>query len=131
MQDPDDHTDSEIVFALVSPVGTDTEGILTLLERKLHEYDYEYIRIKLSDYLKTAQDLDSKFVEDTEFERINSLMNRGNELRENYETTNILSAVAIMKILDYRHKKNSIDQIEGNSTEDKKQKIRRHKSLKR
>jgi deoxycytidylate deaminase len=83
--------DSEIVFGIVATVGTDTNEVARLLTERLKLFDYTTEEIKLS------RDILEKFVDvkhASSFDRINALMDKGNELRESTNDYAILAKAA-------------------------------------
>jgi deoxycytidylate deaminase len=75
--------DPELIFAFVAPVGTPLQHLSRVLEEALGRFQYESESIRLSDFLESfALPTPHPGPKDGEYVRIESLMSRGNELRQ-------------------------------------------------
>jgi len=71
--------DSELVIGLVAPVGTDLATITTILSDRLKTFSYQTTEIKISSEIIAKL---RRIPTEPYFDRINSLMTEGNNLRE-------------------------------------------------
>lgn len=98
------HT-AELVIALCGPIGTPLHDVADTL-KELLEIDYKYdlvSKIRLSDLIREhANKARQNIPEHSEFEKINALIDRGNELRRQHGRS-ILAELAIAKISAERH----------------------------
>ncbi len=101
--------DSEIVFGFVSPVGTDAIKVIESLTNHLTEVRYNFEVIKLSKFLEKIKGLDNAFSDSNEFERIDSLMTRGDELRSKLQQGDALVSASVIAIQKFRSEKNDDD----------------------
>ena len=99
--------DSEIFFGLVNPVGTDDARIIESVKKNLVDVGYNSEVIQLSKFLENIKGLDNPFVDSDEFERINSLMTRGNELRGISKQGDALVSASVLDIKKFRSEKNT------------------------
>ena len=76
--------DSEIIIGIVSAVGTETSRVITPLKDRLNQFGYASEEIKVSSLLTGKSD-------GGEYQRIKSLMNEGDKLRENTKNNAILA----------------------------------------
>lgn len=104
---PTDNQDAEIVFGLVSPVGTDAKRVIDSLTKNLKDTRYDSEIIQLSKFLEKIKGLTKPFSNTDEYERIDSLMTRGNELRSRLEQGNSLVSASVIAIQKFRSTKNS------------------------
>lgn len=75
--------DPELIFAFVAPVGTPLQHLSRLLEISLTKFEYDADSVRLSDFLEGfALPTPHPVSKDGEYVRIDSLMSRGNELRQ-------------------------------------------------
>ena len=70
----------ELVFGLIGPLGTDLDGVCDMLAESLDRVRYGSERIVLSDGLLEVRGLETPTGGDSEYDRIASCMDRGNEL---------------------------------------------------
>lgn len=101
--DPDFSNNPEIFIGLVSPVGTDLQGVIKSLADSFKEFGYETKHVKITDMFgdiadKVNYSLIKKFKKK---DRIKEYIYFGNELRRNYGN-DILSKLAISSIIDWR-----------------------------
>ena len=75
--------DQELFFGIISPVGALKKEVKNSLKTKLKNFNYDVEEIKISDLLKSLDGLTTVVQENNESLRINSLMDRGNEVRKN------------------------------------------------
>ncbi|MDE1818981.1 MAG: hypothetical protein KGI19_10320 [Thaumarchaeota archaeon] len=106
MSESNSYPDAEIFFGLVSPVGTDDERVIKTLTDTLDTVRYSHTIIKLSDSLKQINGLSIQISETNEYDRINTLMSKGNELRNTLEDGGALASASIFQIQNYRRMKN-------------------------
>jgi len=104
-----DSKDSEIVIGLVGPTGADIKGITALLKTFLeHPLEYDVEVIKITDLLQADEQLRSyvkPYNERDYNEKINALMQAGNDLRQATQRTDILALLAINHINEPREQK--------------------------
>lgn len=94
----------ELVIALCAPIGSPTHEVAEALEKKISKFNYSCTRISLSDLIKEhAKKIDHEINTDSEYNRILSLINAGNELRKR-TTSSVLAQLAIRKIRIEREK---------------------------
>jgi hypothetical protein len=96
---------SELVFAVVSPVGIDNRRLKAALEKALDFYSYKINPIRLTDFLKTLPDgyLTKKIDTSSEYARINTSMDAGNEVRRKMQSGSALARYAALVIHQSRH----------------------------
>jgi cytidine deaminase len=100
---------TELVIALVVPLGTDVDMILTELSTELNEYEYETSPHRLSDYLVDLvgpPDLKERKFD----ERLDTAMTSGDTLRRRWKRGDALALCAISDITATRAQK-AADQI--------------------
>src|SRR6266700_1457919 len=97
----------EIVFGLVGTIGTDLEFVATALKDALATVNYECGTIKLS---KLMHELKvppwSNLLETPEYDRYDTHMRGGNELRKSLERGDALALLAVGAIREARQQKN-------------------------
>lgn len=98
-----DNKDSELVFALVAPVGTNLKYIEDALCDVLKEFDYTVAsRIHVSEFLKNLELFRAgqkiQLYDKPENERIESRMDAGNVLRKETGLGDVLALLATQKI---------------------------------
>lgn len=93
---------NELVFGLISPLGTDTNLFQTHLENILREYNYELEPIKISSILEFSIESKSLSLSKDEFERKIQLIDEGDFLRDTFGL-DILASLAISNISWIRH----------------------------
>jgi hypothetical protein len=76
-----EYSASELVFGLVYAVGTDYRGGVDCLSGQIRRFGYAPVEIRLSDYLAAITPTTWK----SEQERIDGLMDLGNEVRKRSE----------------------------------------------
>ena len=93
----------ELIFGFVAPVGTPLPHLATILISELQVFGYQAEEIHLSNFL-THFNLPTNEASHaaSEFERINTLMTRGNELRESLGGGEALSLLAAIDIQSKR-----------------------------
>lgn len=92
----------ELFFGLVSPVGTDDQRVIAALNTVLDSVKYTHKDIRLSDFLKKIEGLSTETVETDVFQRIDTLMSRGDELRTSLQDGSSLASASIIGIQDFR-----------------------------
>jgi deoxycytidylate deaminase len=92
--------DPELVFAIVSPVGTDIQGFQALFTDLVERYGYAVNALRLSEIAKFhyTERVGSPLDESSEYARINSLMTAGNTLRRLSNRGDVLALHAIAAI---------------------------------
>ncbi len=94
----------EIVFGLVAAVGTPLNGVCKILEEEMEARQYTLETIRLSRFLREKYlcfktPIHKDINEDlNEYERLNILMDRGNELRSSTSSNEILALLASAEI---------------------------------
>ncbi len=99
------YKDSELVFGVVAAVGTDLDAFESLLSDLLIRFGYKTATTRLSAFLDRAasvQALETTLDSSSEFARIKSHMDAGNELRERYDQGDVLALLAVSDILRRR-----------------------------
>ncbi len=93
----------ELVFGLVGALGSPMNKVVELLSSKLQEVSYHAREIHLSRFLE-AYTLSTPVpkADDTEFDKRNALMSRGNELRKLFGRGDALAMHAAAEIHDQR-----------------------------
>ena len=97
---------SKIVIGLVAPLGTPLNYIYTIIENQLKNYEYESSKVRLSDFLE-GFDLKTPHpkASDSDYIRIRSLMDRGDQLRSLLGGNEALSLLAAAEINSQRPEK--------------------------
>ena len=88
---------SEIVFGLVGPLGVDLDQICNILDKSLDMVGYGSEKIVISDLFTEIIGLENPERNDSKYDRIESRMNRGDELR-NRMGGNSAAVLAVKKI---------------------------------
>lgn len=97
--------DSEIVIALICPLGTDIEMVLNELSTELNEYAYTSSVHRLSEYLVELGDHDFS---DLPFdERLDAAMSAGDQLRARWDRGDALGLCAISDIVATRREEST------------------------
>lgn len=94
----------ELVVAVVAPVGTETEKVWRSIRAILDSYGYAHHLLKLSwffDEERTASYLDFTIQKGSEYDRLSTSMNAGDELRKK---TSLKEAMALVAC-SYIHQK--------------------------
>jgi len=97
--------DTELVFALVYPVGTNGAEVLTTLQDRIKRFGYDPILLHLSDYLldlKMKLKLRGRLSASSEYERIKTRMDLGNAARNKIKRGDFLALIAASQILRKR-----------------------------
>jgi hypothetical protein len=71
----------ELIIGLVAPVGVDISSVNDQLKDYITQCGYDFNKIRLSDFIRTVSGLETQIRDGTEYERIDSLMTAGNEVR--------------------------------------------------
>jgi len=109
----------EIVIGIVGPIGVDRQKVTNTINAELKEYGYQSITIKLSELMQSLPEIQSLTEFADEFDRIDSLMNIGNDLRAKAEMGDALALLAILKIQEEREKLNIADGKQPDSAREK------------
>lgn len=100
------HRQSELVFGLVAPVGTDLARMETFLEEGLSRFGYSPNFIKVTELLKRF-DL-SRFgltlADSPEFNRVHTRIKAGNEVRRRSQHKDIFALYAAQQVSNTRNK---------------------------
>ena len=107
--------DSELILGLVGAVGTELKLIANMIEERLQAYRYNADVIKVSSHVIDAL-LPETDAEQTEFERISSYMNRGNECRKRAGEHGVLA----LGVAQYIFSKRTIDGVHGPAPDKRK-----------
>jgi deoxycytidylate deaminase len=94
---------AELVFGLVYGVGTDCEGVVSVLADYLKQYSYTPHEFRISKYLRSLN-LGIEFDDTSPVNLMHALMNAGNEARARAKSDEILGLGTINEILDRRTK---------------------------
>lgn len=95
--------DTDLVFGVVAPTGTNREDFLRLLEAQLRVYRYDLQVIRLSDFLKLVELPPGMAIdESSESARLNTLMKAGSWLRNETGADDILALMGIGDIRAHR-----------------------------
>lgn len=100
--DTSEVTGREVIFGLVSPVGTEDKRVIEALTQALDSVKYKLKDIRLSDFLTRIDGLPTPFDNTDDYQRINSLMSRGDELRSKLKDGSALARASVIGIQDYR-----------------------------
>lgn len=100
----DNKNNPELVFGLVGPLGVDLDLIADLLYVCLETVGYGSEKIVLSELLSNVEGLDAPDKNDAEYERIESRMDRGDELREKIDT----DSVALLAVSSIRESRKAV-----------------------
>lgn len=91
----------EIFIGVVSPVGVDTAGVISSIGRFFAASGYEVFDIKVTDYfdvLKKSLSIDLPLDKKPTDRRINSYIDFGNRIREEFKDDSVLAAYTVFKI---------------------------------
>ncbi len=94
---------SELIFGLISPVGTNLERVCAALSAALAAASYEQINYRLSDIFSEWDKL-PRVDDSTEFNRIRTSMDSGDSLRKLTQSPEILARQAVARIAEERRK---------------------------
>jgi len=95
-------TRPELVFALVSPIGTPLDELQSIFEKELADVGYETRPLRLSAFLDGFELPTAMPRDGTAFERLWAQMNRGDELRDLMGGGEALALLAAADIWDAR-----------------------------
>lgn len=96
--------ETELVIGLVGPLGTGLRGISEILVDRLVHFGYEATPIVVSELIEKVTNLETNLVKKPEFERLQSFMDAGNELRGKAQRGDYLALSAIAEIAKNREK---------------------------
>jgi deoxycytidylate deaminase len=89
----------ELVFGFIGPTGVDLDKVCEALTGQLKSVGYETQTVSLS---RLIQDYCGKASFPSHYERVNELMNRGNELRRQSGHAEIVASMGIVEIRNIR-----------------------------
>jgi deoxycytidylate deaminase len=94
------HPEPELVFAVVSPVGTDVDEFERLFRDLIKQFSYSVNVLRLSEMVERVHTERVGIIldKDPEYNRINSFMTAGNTLRQLAERGDVLALSAIAEI---------------------------------
>lgn len=96
--------DSDLVFALVSPIGSDVEKVATSLVKALSLYQYKVESVRLSEFLVASCETRGVELPAPFSERKSALMHEGNEI---CRVSGLKSAVAVHGVIAIRNLRGS------------------------
>jgi len=89
-----DFSDAELVFGVVCAVGTNYRKVRDALADGLRQFNYEPVEIRLSQHLEIL----APAMGPGQYERINGLMNAGNEITKQTGRGGVVALAALSKI---------------------------------
>lgn len=94
----------EVVIGLVAPLGAPIDNIVAILKKRLETVGYETIEVRLSSFLGAYDSLPTPHPQQSApaVERWNSLMSRGDELRDKLKRGDALAMHAAAAIASHR-----------------------------
>ena len=95
----------EVFFALIGAVGTDLSLIQTSLEKSLKLVDYKTYSIRLSEMIRTTINYPDIYSGEYEYDRINSLMDAGNQVRKTAKSADAVALLGVANIVNFRTNK--------------------------
>ncbi|WP_247717126.1 cytidine deaminase [Morganella morganii] len=105
----DGFNNSEVVIGLVGAVGVDLEQVFRIIEKKFNSFKYN------SELIKISSDVIPGFIEcekeEGKYQRINYLMNKGNEIRKSYQDNSILAKGFALHVNLRRKDENKKDEL--------------------
>ncbi|MFG1691692.1 anti-phage dCTP deaminase [Gemmatimonadota bacterium] len=105
---------SEIIIGFVAAVGTPITKVQEIVHQALEERGYAVTDIRLSDLIETVEDHSEPLpVPPNEYERIKTLMDRGNALRERMNGGEVLAVVSVAHISDQRPEDEEVPALDG------------------
>lgn len=93
--------DSEVVIGIISPVGTDTSGVLTYITEHLRKFAYQTEVINVSEDILTKFE-PSRYMATGEYDRICHYIELGNDVRERSGDNAILMKGVAAQIFEKR-----------------------------
>lgn len=101
----DAYAESELVIGLIGAVGTELGKIRDELENRLKNIGYEVEHIRVTEHIIPLLTDPAEWKDNDEYQRITSLMNAGNNARQNNGDNSILalgvaSVIAMINILE-------------------------------
>jgi deoxycytidylate deaminase len=90
--------DSEVVFGLVGPLGTDNDKITGMIADRLRTYGYISEVIKISQVIIPALAGPEAIRDDSKYEKAKSLIDRGNQIRKESKNNAVLAIAAAAEI---------------------------------
>ncbi len=88
---------TELVLAVVCPVGADKSLLARIIKNRLSAYDYRLVEIKVSQIIQEIAKIDTENTKG-ELERISTLMNHGNRIRQSTRDNATLAKLAAGQI---------------------------------
>ena len=88
----------ELMIGLVAPVGVDLDQVIIILTDYLKQFNYTTNQIVISSLIDKVAGLETKLCMEPEYDRINTYMSAGDEVREKTKRGYILAALAINTI---------------------------------
>lgn len=82
----------ELIIGLACAVGTDIAAVITIIKEQLLKFDYQSELIKISHDLIESSFEDGVALPASAYERVNKLMDQGNQLRKTYKKNFILAS---------------------------------------
>lgn len=96
----------ELIFGIIAPAGTDRNQVISEINSEMQEYGYTTHHIKISELIKNHEIWKAATIEN-EAQRIEQLMDLGNEIRKRSKLADAMAIMAISKIVDIRRKSDS------------------------
>lgn len=96
----DSELDSEMVFGIIGPIGCNKKLVVDNMSLLAKHYSYEVVKIGVSDIIRN----NVKGIVDhsDQYERVVSLMDAGNLIREQTKDNSILAKLASLKVSEER-----------------------------
>ena len=92
----------ELFIGLVGAVGTDLDQVGQELQVSLNSYSYECVNVRLSDFLTEFVPKHGRTTFDSEYDRVDSLMTAGDDMRKTTGRPDVLAVLACGAIKDSR-----------------------------
>lgn len=106
----------ELFVALAAPVGTPIRHVCRILKTDLEARGYTVHEIRLSDLIQAAEQTQPPLpVPVSEYERISSLMDRGNALRSRTSGGEVLGVLATAEIARHRTEGDDLPLLDGHA----------------
>lgn len=98
------YEDSEIFIGLIGAVGTDLSNVFKIIEDRLKKYNYECIKIRISE--DVISNFSNKENFKSEFYRISHYMEMGNKIRRDSKDNSVMALASSARINEIRAEKN-------------------------
>lgn len=95
-------SDSELVFGLVGPLGTDNEAIVRLLEERLRSFSYDTKTIKISSVIIPALAYPREVPCIPKYKRAKTLIDLGDQIRKDSRNNAVLAIAAATEVARLR-----------------------------